>query len=167
MKTHVLIISENFPKTHKRAGERTNFALSIMKYRKIHTLRANYEYWKKKINEVEEGKAILSIRIWTGKPYRSDQKEIFRLDQSDGVGIQKLQYEAVHSFSASTITTGKLNLLGYKPMLHSGGKPVICLQIDQLAKNDGLSIDDFKEWFSTYDMSKVMAIIYFTKYRYK
>jgi hypothetical protein len=36
----------------------------------------------------------------------------------------------------------------------------------QLASNDGLSIQDFKDWFRGYDLSKPMAIIWFCNQRY-
>jgi hypothetical protein len=36
----------------------------------------------------------------------------------------------------------------------------------RLAKNDGLSLKNFKEWFKKYDISEPMAIIHFTKFRY-
>jgi hypothetical protein len=39
-------------------------------------------------------------------------------------------------------------------------------KLDYLAKNDGLSLDDFKEWFKGYDLSKPLALIHFTKFRY-
>lgn len=35
-----------------------------------------------------------------------------------------------------------------------------------LANNDGLSKEDWQEWFRGYDLSKPMAIIHFTKFRY-
>jgi len=38
--------------------------------------------------------------------------------------------------------------------------------IRTLAKNDGLSLQDFKDWFKGYDFSKPMAIIHFTRFRY-
>lgn len=37
---------------------------------------------------------------------------------------------------------------------------------EDLAHNDGLSTDDFKEWFRGYDLSQPLAIIHFTKFRY-
>ena len=37
---------------------------------------------------------------------------------------------------------------------------------ETLAKNDGLSDDDFREWFKKIDFSKPMAIIHFTDFRY-
>jgi hypothetical protein len=35
-----------------------------------------------------------------------------------------------------------------------------------IALNDGLSFADFKAWFQDYDLSKPMAIIHFTDFRY-
>lgn len=36
-----------------------------------------------------------------------------------------------------------------------------------LAKNDGLSLDDWIEWFRSYDISESMAVIHFTSFRYR
>ena len=40
-------------------------------------------------------------------------------------------------------------------------------ELNELAKNDGLTLPDFKEWFYKYDLSTPMAIIHFTKFRYE
>lgn len=37
---------------------------------------------------------------------------------------------------------------------------------DILARNDGLTLEDWREWFRGYDLSKPMAVIHFTKFRY-
>ena len=105
MKTYVITLSKRFPTGHNRAGEPTHFWEKFIKGRdnysciyrdfwettipKIHTIRANYPLWKKRIAEVERGEACLSIRQWTGKPYRSKQVEIARLTKEEGVGIQR------------------------------------------------------------------------------
>lgn len=34
------------------------------------------------------------------------------------------------------------------------------------AANDGLSLSDWREWFKGYDLTKPMAIIHFTPFRY-
>lgn len=179
MKTHVLIVSRTFPKTHKRAGEETYFPDKILYQQKlkegyetpclicshhyetsgkckkcfdpfkIHTIRSNYELWDKRIKEVQEGKAILSLRYWLGKPYDSKQVEFCRLDKDSDVGIQLLQ------FSAS-------GLIGMIRIDEKYGQ----YHLDLLSKNDSLSLEDFKDWFKGYDLSKPMAIIHFTKFRY-
>ncbi len=140
MKKYVLIVSERFPTIHKRAGEDTNFIQQIKDGVKKHTIRGNYDLWKKRIDEIQAGEAYLSVRIWTGKPYNSKQKEILQLTE---VGIQKLDY---HHFCYSLDGSESL-LTTYK-----------------LATNDGLSLDDFSEWFKK--AKYPMAIIHFTDFRY-
>jgi hypothetical protein len=149
MKTYVLTVSRIFPKTHKRAGDETYFPVEILNKNKIHTIRSNYPFWAKRIKEIQEGKAILSIRYWSGKPYKSKQIEFCKLDKDSGIGIQKLEFHRLDLEFPSTD--------GWQ-----GGH----LNHDNLSKNDGLSVEDFKEWFKKYDLSKPMAIIHFTDFRY-
>lgn len=151
LKTYVITISEIFPKTHKRAGEQTNFPLSINHYDKIHTIRTNYDFWKKRFEQIDAGNAILSVRIWEGKPYNSKQHELFKYDKTRGIGIQKIKSWDFEKGFAFYI--GK-------------HRNILPLKIKELAKNDGLSLDDFENWFTGYDLTKSMAIIHFTDFRY-
>ena len=162
MKTFVLTVSRTFPKTHKRAGQQTWFVEKIneavmpisdepMMGKKIQTIRANYELWAKRIKEVQEGKAILSLRYWSDKPYRSKQVEFAVLDKDSGVGVQKLDFFA-NSFIMPRIDGSNFQY----EFFHSN---ILC-------KNDGLEWEDFKDWFKNYDLSKPMAIIHFTSFRY-
>ena len=100
MKTYVLMVSERFPQTHKRKGELTYFPTKIKNGEKIHTIRANYDLWEKRINDIKNGLARLSVRVW-----------------------------------------------------------------EEIAKNDGLSLEDFCDWFKVRS-NKPMAIIHFTAMRY-
>lgn len=108
MKTYVIMISMTFPATHPKKGERTYFIEKIVPPNydhfvlccppKIHTIRANYELWSKRIEEVQAGKAELSLRYWTGSPYNSrkdgsKQEEYLRLTKDHGVGIQKIEFD--------------------------------------------------------------------------
>lgn len=174
IKTYVITLSEFFPATHRRAGQPTDFRAAMITgrtcarckernpamcmgecftgFRKRHTIRANYPLWEKRIKDIQEGKAVLSVRQWTGKPYRSKQVEIARLTAEDGVGIQKLELElADKSFGI------------YHPRIDEGKG---CASLAQLANNDGLSLDDWKDWFRHYDRTKPLAIIHITKFRY-
>lgn len=144
MKTYVLMISERFPQTHKRKGELTYFPTKIKNGEKIHTIRANYDLWEKRINDIKNGVAKLSIRVWEGKPYKSKQIQIFEFNAESGIGIQKL--EDPTNFVFAPIDGKSINW-------------------DEVAKNDGLSFDDFCEWFKVRKASP-MAIIHFTGYRY-
>lgn len=149
MKNHVLTISRTFPTTHKRKGEPTNFLELIESGLKRHTIRGNYELWEKRIKEVQAGKAVLSIRYWSGKPYNSKQRPFKCLTVDDGVGIQKVILETP-----------------FKRVQIDG--VVYCSENfpNRLAKNDGLSRADFDEWFKKADKTKPMALIHFTKFRY-
>lgn len=145
MTTYVLTVSELFPKTHKKSGKPTGFLLSIKHYDKIHTIRGNYDLWAKRFEKINKGEAILSVRIWSGKPYQSKQQEIFKYDKkTHGIGLQKL--EQPNNFVFAPIE----------------GKKV---PWDLVAKNDGLSFDDFCDWFKVRS-DKPMAIIHFTDFRY-
>ena len=157
MKTYVITLSRHFLANHKRAGEETHFKekfllgqgltdYTTLSMAKIHTIRANYPLWEKRIKEVQEGRAILSIRQWTGKPYHSKQVEIATLTAENGVGLQKLEFYN--------------NTLG---LCHIG---IVYQRKYELAHNDGLSFEDWEEWFKGYDLSEPMAIIHFTKFRY-
>ena len=90
MKTYIITLSRYFPAKHSKAGMPTNFKEKFIKGEKMHTIRANFRLWEKRIKEVQAGDAVLSIRQWTGKPYRSKQVEIAQLTATDGVGIQKI-----------------------------------------------------------------------------
>jgi len=150
MKTYVLTISRDFPKTHKKAGYPTMFLALISALVKKHTIRGNYKLWKKRFKKIEKGEACLSIRFWEGKPYNSKQKEFLNLKNTDGIGIQKLTFQ--ECFLETGWIVGQAE---YSDQLLS------CV-----AENDGLSKEDFIEWFKKYDFSEPMAIIHFTHFRY-
>ena len=97
MKTYVITISKNFMKGHPKAGRPTMFKEKFLNKEKIHTIRGNYPLWEKRIKEVQEGKAILSIREWIGVPYKEKQVVIKDLTCDDGVGIQKLTFYSLHT----------------------------------------------------------------------
>lgn len=142
---YVLIVSEFFPKNHLKAGYPTGFPESIINGKKIHTIRGNYDLWEKRFKKVHEGKAYISLRKWTGKPYKSTQVEIKKFYNTDGIGVEKIfrtpNFEDI-TFDAGTSLFWHI-----------------------IAKNDGLSFNDFREWFKNSDESP-MAIIHFTGFRY-
>ncbi len=148
--TYVLTVSKQFPKTHKRSGESTGFVESISKLfidynaKKIHTIRGNYELWKKRADKINEGKAVLSIRYWSGKPYNSKQIEILTLAK---IGLQKVLFD---DYLYSCLIDEKR----------------VSVSSDKIPENDGLSDSDFEDWFKGYDFNKPMAIIHFTNFLY-
>jgi len=177
IKTHVLWISPTFPHDHPRKGEPTYFVEKIkhgvfgMSYlkdenmSKIHTCRADsknskkkkgaYEEWKRKIDEVNRGEAILSVRMWSGSAYNrlhdgSHPIEIAQFDKNSGIAVQELRFYP--------------NWMGN--IFYDNGDSPNLVMPNELSKNDGLSLEDFKAWFRKVDLSKPIAIIQFTKFRY-
>lgn len=80
----------------------------------------------------------------------SKQETIATLTAEDGIGLQQL-------------TDIDTNAYCFYP----------CVRIDKrdidkvlVAKNDGLSLDDWRSWFKDYDISKPLAIIHFTSFIY-
>lgn len=150
------MLSRVFPTTHPKAGQETDFKPKVMAalngmpcYRKkLHTIRANYELWKKRFEEVERGYAVINLRQWIGSPYRSKTVLIKTLTSKDGIGIQKL-----------TFYTGRI----VYPTIDDNYQPTIL----EISSNDGLSRDDWIDWFRGYDLSQPIAIIHFTDFRYE
>jgi hypothetical protein len=128
----------------------------VPKPNKLHTIRKNYPLWKKRIDEVNSGKAILVLYEWAGLPYRSKTRELFRFDRDSEIGVQKLSFFGFNLNFPRAIKPGE-----------SSTNEVLALIPSNLAHNDGLSLQDFKDWFKDYDLSEPLAIIHFTKnYRY-
>ena len=168
MKTYVITLSKAFPATHPKAGAPTGFAenvafkthleldKTICGYRnvqgsKLHTIRANYPLWAKRFEQINRGEACLSIRQWTDKPYASKQVGIARLTKADGIGLQKLEFVPCYGIIGATAVID--------------GEDKFISKIT-LAANDGLTYEDWLDWFKNYDLSQPMAIIHFTKFRY-
>lgn len=106
---------------------------------KRHTIRVNYDLWKKRADKINKGEAVLSLRQWTGSPYNfkkdgSKQVEFLRLTK---VNIQKIWIKGY------SITMGGKE---QKFLLSSCGDCYI--DLDKLAVNDGLGFEDFKNWFA-------------------
>lgn len=138
------MVSRMFPSYHKNKGELTRFEQKIRDKNKIHTIRANYEKWKRKIDQIKNGEAVLSIREWQGVPYHSKQNYLFYYNQEDALEVSKLTKDENGYLINDTIRVSE----------------------EELAKNDGLTLDEFQEWFKVFP-SEPMAIIHFTGFRYE
>lgn len=141
MKTYILLLAKKYPKYHKRAGEDTNFDLEFLSGNKIHTIRQNFKLWEKRL----QSPFILSVREWKGEPYKSKQ-QILKNISSD-----KLSYDKILVSSKSIVILRKtLNIVPNK----------------SVCKNDGLTIEDFNDWFKNYPRVESMILIYFNNQRY-
>lgn len=143
-KTYVLTLSKTYMKGHQRQGEPTDFKAKYLSGDKIHTIRKG-KYWKKVVDAVNAGTAVLSVRDWSGKPYASKQVEIGQLDKLGWQPIKTVAYR-VYLNNASRQTRFSVRHL--------------------LAKNDGLSLIDFQQWFKMPKDDFEGGIIHFTGFRY-
>lgn len=148
MKTYVITISKVFPCYHPKKGEKTGFVVKMINKEKKHTIRGNYQFWKKRIDEVNAGNAILSVRQWLGKPYYSNQHQLFKYCKGE-VGIQKC-------------SVGIIN--GNEPFIHVNDVHVAWETMNAIIANDGLEKQDFCDWFKK--PIKDGCIIHFTDLRY-
>lgn len=155
MKKKIIItLSRVFPVTHSRRGEPTGFASKLASGEKKHTIRSNYDLWALNAEKMQRGDYYLSIREWSSKPYNSPQVEIHKVHTPIGVQPITLTYHAENDTVTANID----------------GREWLDADCYTLAKNDGLSTEDFKEWFFGRDRKKDMSfqgvIIHFTNFRY-
>ena len=137
------MISTQFQKGHSKEGLPTDFLGKIDRDIKIHTIRENYEYWKKRFQKITTGEGHLSLRTWEGKPYKSKQIIHKILQNHHGVGLQKVE------------KTSNGLLIDNKSV-----------NIKKISINDGLEVQDFTEWFNHIPNGKTMALIHFSSFRY-
>lgn len=151
MKKAILPLCKTFPATHKRAGEKTDFEGKIERKEKIHTIRHDAKgIWEKRFAKIKAGLMYLAMKEWTGRPYNSEQRDLTQRTREDGIGLQKIQME----YSGETkCIMAQVNGKGVDPAI--------------IAKNDGLSLEDFIEWFFHGKSGSFSGkIIHFTDYRY-
>ena len=108
-------------------------------------------YGKQELRRCKKGKQYYPYDNGSGLPYRSKQDEITELSKEDGVGIQKLTF--------NKDSNGEFFLEDFD----IDGKYI---DFHKLAANDGLLTEDWCRWFKKYDLSKPMAVIHFTSFRY-
>lgn len=161
------MLSRVFPKGHIHQGEPTGFRDKLLSGEKIHTIRTNFPLWEKRIKEVQNGEACISVRQWQNKPYRSKQIEVTKLTAKNGIGIQK-------------ITISRSEWEEYDNMPHFcywttvGDKEI---QIEDVARHDGF--DDCFGFISWFDKALntqqpdeegwrhvTLPVIHFTSFRY-
>ena len=146
MKKVNLVISRKFPVQHPRAGQTTGLVDKLLKEAKIHTIRDNIDYWTGKVARVNAGEMYISAKMWLGRPYASPQQEMRRITKA-GLQIIEMSYRS-----------GRLTV-------QIDGREYTELEI--LAGNDGLSLEDFIGWFFPDRRTHYKgAIIHFTDFRY-
>lgn len=135
MKNYYIMLSKHYPATHPRKGDPTNFEDKYLDGSKGHTIRGNYAFWKKRIDQVNDGKACLQLRQWSGKPYCSKMVTIAII--YSGLSYQMInirqKYSGLLKKKLLFIEVDEIPLIG-------------CVETT-IIKNDGLTEEDFKAWF--------------------
>lgn len=146
MKKANLVISRKFPVKHPRAGQTTGLIEKLLKGAKIHTIRDNIEYWAGKVAKVNAGQMYISAKMWLDRPYNSPQQEMRRITKA---GLQTIEMD---------YRNGRLSV-------QIDGRKYT--ELETLAGNDGLSLEDFIGWFFPDGRTHYKgAIIHFTDFRY-
>ena len=108
---------------------------------KIHTIRQNYDYWKR-----FEGKEV-ALFTWEGKPYQKGSKQkIFCVRRI--VSVEKVRFWGGCFFRF----TRAPSIIGF----------------EELAKNDGFNNKkEFQNWFDKDEyLPGIYAVIHFTDFKY-
>lgn len=151
MKTHVLLVPRVFPEGHKRAGEETGFAEMIQNGKKIHILMDRFETWRERIRQVKEGSAFLSIRYRTGNSEKSRQVEI---KQMKAIDILYLEVRRLEWRTDCVLVASHLPHLMYR------------VPYRDIARNEGMTEEDFRDWYKDADPKEPLALIHLTPFRY-
>jgi len=150
-KNVILMLNGVFPAKHKKAGKPTMFADLLYASRKIHSVRVDASgLWAKRVEEVNSGKKLLSVREWTGRPYRSEQRELKMFGRT---GMQHITMAYLPDDAL--------------PQCWIDNKRV---PVEDVASNDGLGVEDFVDYFfgKCGCKSNVFegVVIHFTDFRY-
>jgi hypothetical protein len=120
---------------------------------KIHTIRQNYEYWKK-----FEGQEV-ALFTWEGKPYQKGSKQkVFCVKR-----IVSVQEVIKRSWATAVYKADNFRMI--VNFANGKGKFIIA---EDMAHNDGFKNKyEFRDWFNKpeYKPGK-MAILHFTDFRY-
>lgn len=147
-KVAVLTLSQYYQKGHPKEGLPTEFVEKLKTGVKLHTIRTNYDLWAKRAEQINAGQMELSIRVWSGQPYRSPQVEVARLTK---LGVQPV-----------TIVRGSAD---HEPSVFIANRLIDC-GAGKLSKNDGLSYYDWFNWFLKGKSLFEGVILQFTDMRY-
>ena len=143
----VLMLSTAFMKGHSKAGKPTEFMHKLLAGTKLHTIRGNFEWWQSKAEKINAGEMYLSIRQWSGKPYRSQQVEVARISHLE-----------VQRFEAAYGSTDP------QPRVWIDGCEVA--DVEQVAHNDGLELAEWQEWFFKHTNHFEGVVLQFTSFKY-
>ena len=145
MKTYYIMFSRVFPDTYYKTGD-TNFKQLILEGIKTSTIRENLDFWKPRINKVQQGQAILSLREWTGKPLRSAQREFTQITQDDHLAIDPVRIH--HAPGKASVWVGDDEIGN---IFHHGLNDIYdySTRLKEFSTREGFpTVGDFFQWFN-------------------
>ena len=166
-----VMLSKTFFPQHPKAGQPTGFREKVLKGEKRHTCRCNYDYWKDRIATLKKRHGILSLRQWSGKPYQKGSTQEPLLDVPASL-IDVQQLVMVRRLDEPEYVEVQPGLFkprtAYEYFARIDGEPY---DVEYIAKNDGLSLEDFKAWFNPVfdeagESCLTFAVIHFSAFRY-
>lgn len=154
MKTYILMLSRVFPKGHPCEGKPTGFREKKEEGVKKHTIRSNAELWERHAAEINAGRAVLSVRQWSGRPYEKGSRQI-EIARHTELGTQRVTLDFHAPWNKAVGVHQDSGDIHYPCFL-------------DVARNDGLSADDFVAWFMNTGKGPVLngVILHFTDMRY-
>lgn len=182
-----VMLSKTFFQQHPKAGQPTGFAEKVRHGQKRHTCRCNYDYWRDRITRLQERGGVLSLRQWSGKPYEKGSHTETIIDvPASMVEVQRLELTRRRTDEPEYVEVepGRYEKRQkYDYFARVDGNPY---DVEFIAKNDGLRLQDFKDWFNpvfdeyeagaelTLNGRKIQpcetaltfAVIHFTTFRY-
>ena len=116
---------------------------------KIHTIRQNFDFWKR-----FEGREV-ALFTWEGKPYqKGSSHDVFCVKRI--ITVERILKET------DGITPGSPFSVYRAP----NSEYSVQLLINELALNDGMSEAEFIGWFRDYP-DGYMAVLHFTDFQYR
>lgn len=142
--SRVITFARQFPVTHPKAGQPTNFLPKIWEsFGEVgHDLKLTQDInlalegnWNPKKHTIRSGNRwkkgdMFSPRVWSGRPYCSRQVRI-----SDDKELHE-------------VWDIEIDIAGDSSIVRLEGKYLSRGGIERLAENDGLSYEEFKAWFN-------------------
>ena len=123
-----LMFSTVFPAYHPRRGEPTEFVEKILGGRKVHTVHENLAYWK-----LHDGKRV-NLCVWSGKPYGNGSSP--RVFASAKIRVNEIGfYRKIREPQDFGIC-----------FFDCGANPAQ-IPFAEFAQGDGLTEEDFNNWF--------------------
>lgn len=147
-----VMLSKTFFPQHPKAGEPTGFKEKVKSGQKRHTCRCNYDYWRERIERLQQRGGVLSLRQWSGKPYEKGSTQELIMDvPASMVEVQRLVMSREQDTESEVLVEGSDGVFAkatdteYRYFAEVEGHHV---PVETLAKNDGLTLEDFKAWFN-------------------